>query len=83
MRRYRDSQIERDCVYAAPRDGNLRSFPCDTGVMASGMRSRSTEAEALRPLVKEYYVIGDARRAAKIMNATRAACDAVTALGYM
>ena len=50
--------------------------------MASGMRSRAAEVEALRPLVKEFYVIGDANKAQKIMNGTRDAYDAVSALSY-
>lgn len=45
--------------------------------------SASREVEALRGLVKEFYVIGDANKAAKIMNATRDAYDAVTTLGFM
>ena len=79
----RCTRIEPGCVYAADREGKEVPFPCDTVVMASGMRSRSGEVEALRPLVKEFYVIGDGRKAAKIMNATRDAYDAVAALGYM
>lgn len=79
----RCTRIEQDCVYAEDGDGKETAFPCDTVVMASGMRSRSAEVEKLRPLVKEFYVIGDARKAAKIMNANRDAYDAVTALGMM
>lgn len=79
----RCTRIDPKCVYAEDRDGLERAFPCDTVVMASGMRSRSAEVEKLRPLVKEFYVIGDARKAGKIMNANRDACDAVTALGMM
>ena len=79
----RCTRIEPGCVYAADKEGKEVPFPCDTVVMASGMRSRSGEVEALRPLVKEFYVIGDGRKAAKIMNATRDAYDAVAALGYM
>lgn len=69
-------------VYAADKDGNEVFYPCDTVVMASGMRARAETVEALRPLVKEFYVIGDARKAAKIMNATRDAYDAVVTLGF-
>ena len=78
----RCTKIDETGVYAADKDGNVVFYPCDTVVMASGMRSRSDEVEALRPLVKEFYVIGDARKAAKIMNATRDAYDAVTTLGF-
>lgn len=79
----RCTRIEEDCVYAQDKEGNEVAFPCDTVVMASGMRARSEEVEALRPLVNEFYVIGDARKASKIMNANRDAYDAVTTLGYM
>lgn len=79
----RCTRIEKDGVYAADRDGKEIFYPCGTVVMASGMRSRTEEVEALRGLVKEFYVIGDARRASKIMNATRDAYDAVATLGYM
>ena len=78
----RCTKIDETGVYAADKDGNEVFYPCDTVVMASGMRSRSDEVEALRPLVKEFYVIGDARKAAKIMNATRDAYDAVVTLGF-
>lgn len=78
----RCTKIDETGVYAADKDGNEVFYPCDTVVMASGMRSRSDEVEDLRPLVKEFYVIGDARKAAKIMNATRDAYDAVVTLGF-
>ena len=78
----RCTKIDETGVYAADKDGNEVFYPCETVVMASGMRSRADEVEALRPLVKEFYVIGDARKAAKIMNATRDAYDAVVALGF-
>ncbi len=78
----RCTKIDEKGVYALDKDGKEVFFPCDTVVMASGMRSRSAEVEALRPLVKEFYVIGDARKAAKIMNGTRDAYDAIVTLGY-
>lgn len=77
------TRIEKDGVYAADREGKEIFYPCGTVIMASGMRSRTEEVEALRGLVKEFYVIGDARKASKIMNATRDAYDAVATLGYM
>ena len=78
----RCSKIDDKGVYAIDRDGNEVFYPADNVIMASGMRSRAAEVEALRPLVKEFYVVGDANRAAKIMNATRDAYDAVSALSY-
>lgn len=79
----RCTKINEQGVYATDSDGKEVFFPCDTVIMAAGMRSRSAEVDALRPLVREYYVVGDAGKPGKIMNATRDAYDAVTALGYM
>ena len=78
----RCTKIDDKGVYALDKEGNEVFYPADTVIMASGMRSRAAEAEALRPLVKEFYVIGDANKAQKIMNGTRDAYDAVAALGY-
>ncbi len=78
----RCTAIDSTGVYALDSDNNEVFFPCDTGVMAYGMRARSDALEALPGLVKEFYVIGDARKAGKIMHATRDAYDAVVALGY-
>ncbi len=78
----RCTKIDETGVYAVDGEGKEVFYPCETVVMASGMRARADEVEALRPLVKEFYVIGDARKAAKIMNATRDAYDAVVALGF-
>ena len=79
----RCSRIDETGVYAIDKSGSEVFYPADNVIMASGMRSRAAEVEALRPLVGEFYVIGDANRAAKIMNATRDAYDAVAALGYI
>ena len=79
----RCSRIDEKGVYAIARDGSEVFYPADNVVMASGMRSRSAEVDALRGLVNEFYVIGDGNKAQKIMNATRDAYDAVSALSYM
>ena len=73
----RCTAITASSVTAVDADGNEHVYPADTVVMAAGMRSRSSEIEALRPLVPEFYVIGDARRASKVMLAVRDAYDAV------
>ena len=79
----RCTRITESGVYAVDREGKEVFYPCDNVVMASGMRSRAEEVDALRGLVPETYVLGDARQAGKIMNANRDAYDAVAALGYM
>ena len=42
-----------------------------------GTRANVRAVNALRSLVPEYYVVGDARRASKVMMAVRDAYDAV------
>ena len=78
----RCTSIDETGVHAADKDGNDVFYPADTVIMASGMRSKSAEVEALRPLVDEFYVIGDGNKAQKSMNATRDAYDAVAALSW-
>ena len=79
----RCSKIDETGVYAIDKEGNEVFYPADNVIMASGMRSRSAEVDQLRGLVKEFYVIGDANKAQKIMNGTRDAYDAVSALSFM
>ena len=61
--------------------GTEETFPCDSVVLAAGMRSRSDEVEALRPLCATFYVVGDARQAKNVMMAVRDGYDAVVDLG--
>lgn len=79
----RCTKIDETGVYAEDKEGAEHFYPADTVIMASGMRARVDEVEKLRPLVQEFYVIGDARKAGKIMDANRDAYDAVTVLGMM
>ncbi len=73
--------ITPEAVTAVDADGTEHVYPADTVVMAAGMRARSAEVEALRPLAPEFYVVGDARRASKVMYAVRDAYDAVIDMG--
>lgn len=77
----RCSNISTEGVTAIDADGAERFFPCDSVIMAAGMRARSQEVEALRPLVDEFYVVGDASRARKVMMAVREGYDAVVDMG--
>jgi 2,4-dienoyl-CoA reductase-like NADH-dependent reductase (Old Yellow Enzyme family)/thioredoxin reductase len=79
----RCTRITEEGVFAEDGEGGERFFSADTVVSAVGMRPRSEDVEALRPLAKEFYVIGDAAHAARIVNATCGAYDAVAALGMM
>ena len=69
-------------VYAKPvAGGEEEFFPADTIVMATGMAPDRDAVDALRALVPESYVVGDARRARQIGQATREGVDAVIDLG--
>ena len=54
------------------RDAEGREWlaPCDTVVIALGLRADAAELEALKDLVPETYVIGDARKVGVIGDAT-------------
>jgi 2,4-dienoyl-CoA reductase-like NADH-dependent reductase (Old Yellow Enzyme family)/NADPH-dependent 2,4-dienoyl-CoA reductase/sulfur reductase-like enzyme len=73
--------ISLEGVAATDSDGNERFLPADTVIMATGMRPRSDQVEALRPLVDEFYVIGDAARPRNVMHAVREGYDAAVNLG--
>ncbi|MCD8144291.1 MAG: FAD-dependent oxidoreductase [Oscillospiraceae bacterium] len=77
----RCSAIKADCVTALDADGQERSFPADWVVMAAGMRARKNTVEELRPLVREFYVVGDCGTPRTVMAAVRDAYNAVIDLG--
>jgi len=82
----RVTRITEEGVFAqasGEADGAERFFSADTVVSAAGMRARSADVEALRPLAREFYVIGDAFRARKIRHAVTEAYDAVVSLGML
>lgn len=73
------ASISPEGVYARTPDGGEVLFPADTVIMAAGMTPNSEEVDRLRPLVKEYAIIGDALRSGQIGSATSSAYYAVTA----
>ena len=75
------TRIAADGVYAKNPDGAEVFFPADTIVMAAGMKPDQEQVDALRALVPECYVVGDALRARQIGQATREGTDAVIDLG--
>ena len=75
------TRISPDGVFAVDQGGNEIFYQADMVVLAMGMCSRSRDVEMLRKLVKEFYVIGDARKPGKVTEAVRDAYDAVTTLG--
>jgi NADPH-dependent 2,4-dienoyl-CoA reductase/sulfur reductase-like enzyme len=79
----RCTNITPEGVYSEDAGGKEWFYPADTVISAAGMRPRADDVEALRPLAPEFYVIGDAIRATKIINGTCGAYDAVIAMGMM
>ena len=75
------AKIEEKTVTIRHQDGTEETIPCDNVILAAGMRSRSDVVESLRPLVNRFYVVGDAKRAKNVMQATRDGYDAVIDLG--
>lgn len=74
--------ITKDSVTVKHLDsGEAERIPCDSVVLAAGIRSRSDEVEALRSLCPTFYVVGDARQAKNVMMAVRDGYDAVVDLG--
>ena len=73
--------ITSDAVSAQAPDGTTVEIPADWVVMAAGMRARTDEVMKLRPLVKEFYAIGDCKTARTVMKAVREAHDAAVDLG--
>ena len=75
------TNIGKDSITVRHADGTEETFPCDSVVLAAGMRSRSDEVERLRPLVNTFCVVGDARQARNVMMAVRDGYDAVVNVG--
>ena len=75
------TNIGKDSVTVRHADGTEETFPCDSVVLAAGMRSRSDEVERLRPLVNTFCVVGDARQAKNVMMAVRDGYDSVVNVG--
>ena len=71
------ASISKEGVRAKAPDGSEVLFPADTVIMAAGMTPNSAEVDRLRPLVKEYAVIGDALRSGQIGAATSSGYYAV------
>ena len=65
--------IKDDCVEYTDQDGNTCSVPADSVVMSAGMRPTTDLALSFYGCAKEFYMIGDCKKAATIQQAMRAA----------
>lgn len=65
----RCTNIAEDGVHGLDADGNDVFFPAKTVLVAAGMKALSGMTDSLRQCVDEYYVIGDCKKPAKILEA--------------
>lgn len=63
------SEIADDGVHGVDAAGNHVVFPAKTVLVAAGMKPLSELTDSLRSCVNEYYVVGDCKKPAKIMEA--------------
>lgn len=63
------SEIADDGVHGTDAEGNAVVFPAGTVLVAAGMKALSDVTDSLRGCVDEYYVIGDCKKPAKILEA--------------
>ena len=73
-------RVTDDSVVLETKDGNLKMIDCDAVVLSLGVRSEKTLEEAAKKVTHKVLLIGDAKNPGRIVNATRAAMEAVAAL---
>ena len=72
------SEIAPEGVYGTDGEGRRQFFPADSVILATGLRARRAEAEALRSPDYDFVLIGDARKARNVFAAVREGYDAAT-----
>ncbi len=76
----RCTQVTAQTVDAVTADGEVRSLPADTAVLAAGMRARTSEVDELLSSALYVFPIGDCVRAATVEQAMRTAYTAALTL---
>jgi pyruvate/2-oxoglutarate dehydrogenase complex dihydrolipoamide dehydrogenase (E3) component len=72
----RCTEITNTGVKGADADGNEYFYEADTVILATGMKSRAKEVDALRSAAPEFCSIGDCVNPGKILDATRSGYNA-------
>ncbi len=72
--------ITEDGVSYVDAEGNTQVLPCDSVIMAAGMRPRQADATALYDPAYRLCTIGDCDRAANVQKAVRAGFSAAIAI---
>lgn len=73
--------IEADGVTYTDVDGNSHKIPCDTVILAVGMKALTAEAETFRECAESFRKLGDCVKVGNVKTVTRAAFDAAMTLG--
>ncbi|SDL27656.1 oxidoreductase [Natronincola ferrireducens] len=61
-------------------EGKEELIECDTVILATGLKAKRQEVDALRGSAPEFYAIGDCLKARKVMEAVRGGYDAAMTL---
>ncbi|MDR2006068.1 MAG: FAD-dependent oxidoreductase [Acidaminococcales bacterium] len=72
--------VSPDGVKAEAPDGKSSIIPADTVIIAAGAKARDKLAKELAGVVKDIYIIGDAKKPAKIMDAINDANELAAAI---
>ncbi len=72
------TEIAPEGVYGTDGEGQRQFFPADSVILATGLKARSAQAEALRSPDYDFVLIGDARKARNVFAAVREGYDAAT-----
>jgi thioredoxin reductase len=72
--------ITAEGVTYTDKDGAAQTLPCDSVVMAAGMRPRQADATALYDPAYRLYTVGDCDKAANVQKAVRAAFSAAISI---
>lgn len=74
-------EIRRDGVLAVDAEGKDRPYDADTVILSVGIQADEPQVDALRGLAPEFYVVGDGKRARRIMQAIAEGYDAAVDMG--
>lgn len=77
----RVTKIEADGVTYTDAAGESHKVPCDTVILAVGMKALTAEAETFRGCAENFRKLGDCVKVGNVKTVTRAAFDAAMTLG--
>ena len=75
------TSITEEGVIYCGQDGAEHTIPCDTVILAMGMRSKALEAEAFRDCAADFRALGDCVKVGNVQKTIRSAYDAAACIG--